>query len=244
MSERRAYVAFHSRAAPSLSIAGALRIPECDSNAEIAGTLRAVVICHGSDGVDPRGTFYADALVGAGFVTLEIDMWAARGTRRGAAARPATVPETLPDAFAALSFLSQQPEVDPRRIAIIGFSWGGVVAMLSATRLYTVALAESGQSFAAHAAFYPVLWSYNMAPGHEFTGLTGAPLLIQTGADDAYDDPDVCAAFLQALDPATRAHVALITHPGATHAHRRRPSGTTASLRGSRTSTSYGPRGS
>jgi dienelactone hydrolase len=177
-----------------------------------------VVVCHGSDGVDPRGAFHIDALVAAGFATLEIDMWAARGSTRGAAARPRSVPSTLPDAYSALDFLAAQPEIDPARIAIIGFSWGGAVAMLTATRRYTQALAAPGQAFAAHAAFYPVLWSYNRAPGHEFTDLTGAPVLVQAGADDAYDDPDVCAAFLDGLDPATRARVDLKVWPGATHA--------------------------
>ena len=39
-------------------------------------------------------------------------MWAARGVGRGAASRPRSVPETLPDAFAALAFLARQPEID------------------------------------------------------------------------------------------------------------------------------------
>jgi dienelactone hydrolase len=157
-------------------------------------------------------------LQSAGFATLEIDMWAARGTNRGAKGRAASVPQTLPDAFAALAFLASQPEIDPKRIAIIGFSWGGAVTLLSATRRYAEALAEPGQAFAAHAAFYPVLWSYNKVPGHEFGDLTGAPVLIQAGAADAYDDAQVYAGFLDGLAPQTRPHVSLIVHPDATHA--------------------------
>jgi dienelactone hydrolase len=209
---RRNFVAFATRTEPPLTIAGELRLPETDRQCP------AVLVCHGSDGVDVRGAFHIDALVAAGFATFEIDMWAARGTMRGATARPRSVPSTLPDAYAALDFLAAQPEIDPARIAIIGFSWGGVVAMLAATRRYTDDLAAPGQAFAAHAAFYPVLWSYNKAPGHDFADLTGAPVLIQAGADDAYDDPDVCEAFLDRLDPTTRAQVDLKVWPGATHA--------------------------
>ena len=100
----------------------------------------------------------------------------------------------------------------------MGFSWGGGVSLLRATRRYAEVLAEPGTAFVAHAAFYPALWSYNRAPGHEFADLTGAPLLIQAGEADAYDDPGVCEAFLEALAPADRAHVTLVVHPGATHA--------------------------
>ncbi len=219
-----AYVAFQSRSDPPVTIAGQLSVPDLEAAPDLEtdhaqkGGVPAVVICHGSGGVDGRGRFYANALTAAGIASLEIDMWAARGTRRGAGARPSSVPQTLPDAFAALSFLSRQPEIDPARIAIMGFSWGGVVTLLSATRRYAEALAEPGQAFAAHAAFYPALWSYNRAPGHEFRDLTGAPVLVQAGAEDAYDDTAVCEGFLASLDAETRASTRLLIHPGATHA--------------------------
>ena len=214
---RTSYVAFPTRADPPLTVAGRLQVPLLEpGEAPMPGP--AVVICHGSDGVDGRGALHAQALNRAGIATLELDMWAARGTVRGAVGRPSSVPQTLPDAFAALSFLTRQPEVDPKRIAVMGFSWGGVVSLLSATRRYADVLAEPGTGFVAHAAFYPALWSYNRAPGHEFADLTGAAVLIQAGEADAYDDPGVCEAFLSSLAPADRAHVTLVIHPGATHA--------------------------
>ena len=214
---RTSYVAFQTRADPPLTVAGHLRVPLIEPG-QPARRVPAVVVCHGSDGVDGRGGFHGAALNAGGIATLEIDMWAARGTTRGATGRPSSVPQTLPDAFAALAFLSCQPEVDPARIAIAGFSWGGVVSLLSATRAYAKAYAEPGTAFAAHAAFYPALWSYNRAPGHDFRNLTGAPVLIQAGTADAYDDPEVCAGFLGSLAPADRAHVTLVAHEGATHA--------------------------
>lgn len=217
MSFRTAYVAFPTRADPPLTVAGQLRVPLTEPGAP-APKVPAVVVCHGSDGVDGRGAFYIEALNAAGIATLEIDMWAARTTVRGAAERPRSVPETLPDAFAALAFLARQPEIDPARIAVMGFSWGGVVSLLSATKANAARYAEPGTAFVAHAGFYPVLWSYNRAPGHDLRDLTGAPVLVQAGADDAYDDPEVCAAFLDSLTPEDRAHVRMIVHPGATHA--------------------------
>ena len=217
MPFRTSYVAFPTRADPPLTVAGRLQVPLLEPD-QTPQPGPAVVICHGSDGVDGRGALHAQALNHAGIATLELDMWAARGTVRGAVGRPSSVPQTLPDAFAALSFLTRQPEVDPKRIAVMGFSWGGVVSLLSATRRYSDVLAEPGTGFVAHAAFYPALWSYNRAPGHEFADLTGAAVLIQAGEADAYDDPGVCEAFLSSLAPADRAHVTLVIHPGATHA--------------------------
>jgi dienelactone hydrolase len=207
------YVAFPSPADPPLTLAGKLCVPR----GAAPGGLPAVLICHGSDGVDGRGDFHAAALLAAGIATLEIDMWGARGTGRGAQARPGSPAETLADAFGALQFLAAQPEIDPGRIGIMGFSWGGVVTLLTATRRVAEALGGEGPAFAAHAAFYPVCWSYMPGAPMALSGLTGAPVLIQTGDADAYDDPDAGEALMAALAADDARHVRLITHPGAGH---------------------------
>ncbi len=199
------------------STAGILRVPYASG----AEPHPAIVIVHGSGGVDSRGEHYAAALNRAGFVTLEIDLWAPRHVRN-AADRPRNVSETLPDAFAALRFLSEQPQdVDPTRIGIMGFSWGGVVSMLSATQANRDRYATGAQAFAAHAPLYPVCWIYNRAPGYEFTEL-GAPVFIQAGAADAYDQPDRCVTLQQSLPAAAKALVSVRMHSDATHAWERR----------------------
>jgi len=176
----------------------------------------AVVIVHGSAGVDSRGKGYVVALNAAGIVTLEIDLWAARGVN-SPQERPKSVVQTLPDAFAALDFLSHRASVDPAQIGIMGFSWGGIVSMLSAT-VRAQHFAKAGQSFAAHAPFYPVCWTYNTVPGFEFAELTGAPVFIQSGAADLYDDPDSCERLVASLPDSAKMHVVFETWPGATHA--------------------------
>ena len=90
----------------------------------VVGTaLPAVVILHGSAGVDSRGDFYARGLNAAGVATLEIDMWEARGVT-GPQNRPRAPILTFADAFAALGYLSAHPNVAPGRIGVLGFSWG------------------------------------------------------------------------------------------------------------------------
>jgi dienelactone hydrolase len=208
---RTSYAAFATHADPPLSVAGKLATPVD------APPAPAVLICHGSDGVDGRGEFHAAALNAAGIATFEIDMWAARGTGRGAAARPRSVPETLPDAFAAAEFLARQPEVDAARIGILGFSWGGVVSLLTATRSWRERLGAEAPAFVAHAALYPVCWAYEVVNGLSLAGLTGAPVLIQAGDADAYDDPDGLDQLLARIPPESRALIRGITHQGAGH---------------------------
>jgi uncharacterized protein len=156
----------------------------------------AVVILHGSSGVDSRGDFYAQALNAAGIATLEIDMWEARGVI-GVSNRPRVPIITYPDAFAALRFLTNQPSIDPTRIGVLGFSWGGVMSLAAAEQLYAAQFG-GGLRFAAHVAHYPICYGANnprlvfpLSPaqaGTQILHLTGAPVLIQIGTKDDYDN--------------------------------------------------------
>lgn len=210
-----AYVAFAAAGEDPLTIAAQLRLPDA------AGRRPAVVILHGSAGVDSRGAFHAEALNRAGIATLEPDLWSARALLGGTGpnGRPQTVVETVPDAFGALRYLAARPDIDRHRIGVMGFSWGGVLAMLTATSAYSERYVQPGAApFAAHAPFYPVCWTYNAVPGHEFTELTGAPVFIQTGACDDYDHPDSCAKLVQSLPTTAQRCVSYKVYPGATHA--------------------------
>jgi dienelactone hydrolase len=199
------------------NLGAVLRIPYGHSE-----KVPAVIVVHGSGGVDSRGGHYVQMLNQAGIATLEIDLWAARGVR-SPAERPRSVVETLPDAFAALDFLAKNENIRPDKIGIMGFSWGGVVSMLTADKKYQEQFAVSpNQSFAAHAPFYPVCWVYNVAPGYEFGNLTSAPVLIQAGLADTYDEPETCSKLVDALAPHDKAHVRLIMYENATHAWERR----------------------
>ena len=154
----------------SWNLAGKLNFPLTSANGA------AVLIVHGSGGIDTRGELHARSLNTAGFVTLEIDLWAARGWMGASFGRPSGVPETLPDAFAALSFLAHLEGVDADRIGIGGFSWGGVVTMLSRSTTYLNIL-SGGQQFAATVAFYTVFWGFNNVPGYDLTEYVKQPKL-------------------------------------------------------------------
>jgi dienelactone hydrolase len=91
-----------------------------------------------------------------------------------------------------------------------------VVTLLAATRA-AQALNGEAPAFRGHLALYPVCWAYEVVPGLSLADLTGAPVLIQTGDADTYDDPDGLDQLLARLPPQSRAVVRGVTHPGAGH---------------------------
>ncbi len=200
-------------------------VSRCIGNSQ---KLPAVLILHGSSGVDSRGDFYQVALNAAGFVTLQIDMWEARGVN-SAANRPAAPILTYPDAFAALNFLAAQTEVNPARIGVLGFSWGGVISLMASEQLYTLQFG-GGRSFAAHVAHYPVCYGANNASipalqpnartGTQYLNPTGRPVLIQIGTLDDYDNGSAhCRNLANAVNTRQgRTVVQVQEYPGAYHA--------------------------
>ena len=78
-----------SPAQAMLTIEGKLSLPSahCEPWAH-PRKMAAVVILHGSSGVDSRGDFYERALNAEGIATLQIDMWQAPANSRPAARQP------------------------------------------------------------------------------------------------------------------------------------------------------------
>ncbi len=198
----RHYVNFPSLHASPLTIAARLMAPSTDADRS-----PAVILLHGSAGPSARESGYAESLHAAGFVTLEPDLWSCRGLAGGSEGRPKTIAETLPDLYGARAFLAARPDVDAARIGVIGFSFGGVMAMLAATRAHNDRFLP-GAKFAALMPVYPACWTYNQLPGHEFRDLVEAPLFIVTGGLDQYDDdPEAGPKLVEQLSPADRAKV-------------------------------------
>jgi dienelactone hydrolase len=205
------YVTFASLHETPLAVPARLRVPET------GGPHPAVVILHGSAGPTEREGGYAGPLNEAGFVTIEPDQWWPRGLAGGSRGRPRTIHETLPDLFGARAFLAARDDVDASRIGVIGFSFGGVAAMLAATKAVDATFGGGG-GFAALMPVYPVCHLYNRAPGFEFADLTPAPVLIVTGSLDGYDnDPDAGPALARSLKPMDRAKVRTAVVHGAHH---------------------------
>jgi dienelactone hydrolase len=203
------YVQFASLHETPLRIGARLRVPATGQSKS-----PAVLILHGSAGPSGREGGYAERLNEAGIVTLEPDQWSARGLRGGAEGRPRTIVETLPDVFGAKNFLATHPNVDAAHIGVMGFSFGGVASMLSATRAHS----DRDGAFAAYMPHYPICFAYNALPGFEFSSLVTAPIFIVTGALDQYDnDPEALPKLVASLSPPDRANIRFRVIPDAHH---------------------------
>ncbi|WMS42687.1 dienelactone hydrolase family protein [Acuticoccus sp. MNP-M23] len=155
----------------------------------------AVVLLHGAGGVSSaREGRYAREFAAQGVAVAVVDVFGARNGG-GFMQRLVNVTEAmaLADAFAARDWLAARPDVDGDRIAIIGFSYGGMSATYAAYR--QVVDAYGAQPFAAHVAFYgPCIARF------EDVTATGAPLLMLWGEQDAIIDPDECIATAADLE--------------------------------------------
>jgi dienelactone hydrolase len=175
----------------------------------------AVVLLHGAGGVLPaREHTYGRQLAAMGAAALVIDVFGSRRDRAaGFTERLLEITETmaLADAFAGLRFLAQRPEIDPRRVVLLGFSYGAMASMYGVWATAAERLAPTGERFAGHAAFYgPCIARF------EDLRTTGAPVLILYGDGDELILPERCAEFAADLRRGgSRAEV--IVYPGALH---------------------------
>ena len=178
----------------------------------------AVVVVHTISGYRDANEGYAVAeLRKAGFATLTYDSFAARGTTGAAmSGTPGYLPAGVADAYAALRWLSSEPRIDPDRIAVLGFSFGGDVAHLTAFERLRSALNSGPSRFAAHVAFYP---SGNLGAVAERGAYTGSPVLMLLGEkDDNLPLAKVESYLAYARAAGYPAPIETVIYPGAYHA--------------------------
>jgi len=199
---------------PETMVKGELRLPNGAGE-----KLPAVVVIHNAGGLaDRTGAYYIEALNQAGFATLELDLFP-KGSR------PATSRINLPHTYGSLIYLANHQRIDPTRIGVMGFSWGGSLSLVSASTELTQAYTGGKYRFAAHLPLYPVCYAHiNVLDGKNkyykpsiYQSVTGSPVHVLAGENDNYDDPDSCPKFVQALSEAVRKHVSVTIYPGAGH---------------------------
>ena len=200
---------------PDARVVGELRIP--NSNRD---RLTAVLIVNSSPGFDGRGTFYAEALNSVGIATLEVDMFQGKGL-------PATPRDNLPHVYQTLEFLARHPRIDGNRVGIMGFSWGGNVAVLASFAELAEEYASGKLRFAAHLALYPGCWKHYALltdkPGKWkelkstiYRRTTGSPIRILAAEKNDYDDRYTCAKFVGALPDDVQRRFSVTVYPDAT----------------------------
>jgi dienelactone hydrolase len=171
------------------------------------GPFPAVVVLHGCNGLSAATRDrWTGQVVAWGYAVLFVDSFRARGVKETCTSH--TEPYRVADAFGAFAFLERQPFVDPHRIAVMGFSAGGI-AVLSAVQQRDFELFEEpvGRTFKAAIALYPQCF-------HD--GVMSTPTLILIGEVDDWSPSEACRKMMARRNGSGSA-VRLVVYPGAYH---------------------------
>ena len=201
-------VEFETPLASPLPLQGYLR------QTNSAGPSPAVILLHSCNGnwrrLDER---WGRRIASWGYATLTVDSFGPRGINNTCGG-DGPVDMAL-DAYRALNYLVREPFVDAARVAVLGFSQGGWLALTSVER---GAVEQAAQNkFRSAIAFYPRCVA--------FKGNMTVPTLILIGEADDWTPAAACRNMVAGLDDmgisrqkSDGVPVRLIVYPGAYHA--------------------------
>ena len=182
-------------AGTATEIAGVLRLPIGN------GPFPAVVLIEGSGGIGSEVDHWDRLFLSHGIATFAIDGFTGRGIVNLVADQSKLgLMNMIVDAYRGLGVLAKQQEIDPRRVAVMGFSRGGLITLYSAMKRFQSAWNESGVTPAAYVPLYPLC-------NFQFIGdedVVGGPIRIFHGAADDYLPIAPCKAYVERLKKAGR----------------------------------------
>ena len=191
----------------------------------------AVVLMHGCSGLnDKKGRIFglyrawARALAVQGYVTLIVDSATPRGLGQTCSRGPDSRRmwrDRPKDAYGALQYLQAQPFVKPDHIALMGWSQGGGVTLLTINDKSIGRPVALAQDFKVAVSFYPGACAdqYQSKPYTQVepdSWTTKVPLLVLIGEADVWTPFKPCDAFITAAK-ARGNPVELKSYPSAVH---------------------------
>lgn len=191
-----------------------------------AGPFPALVLLHqcGGLGQDRWQNLsmldWAKEAVARGYVALLIDSLGPRNVKTVCmgAQGGVTFPRGVRDALQAAEHLRRFDFVDKDRIALAGYSWGAMVAVLTSGQRWGTSLA-AGSRFAAGVSFYPGCFTIRPSGGTPYEIVSSdidRPLLVLMGDRDTETPPAECVPKLEAAK-SSGAPVQWHVYPEATH---------------------------
>jgi dienelactone hydrolase len=193
---------------PAVEIQGLLQMPKGG-----AGALPLVITSIGSRGLTSgREALYAQALDEAGIAMLIVDSYSARGfTETISDQGKFSFAGSTADALFALDHMRRDRRFDARRIALLGYSRGGMVTLMSHDERIQNAIVGAGARFCAHVALYPPCYLQWQHPRP-----TQAPMLMIFGGRDVQAPAASGAAYAERIEQAGGT-VEVIVYPEAVH---------------------------
>ena len=190
------------------TITGELRIPS-----GIKGRIPAVVLVHGAAGISMQMDPWAREINDIGIAVFILDCFTGRGFKEGFV--PSSKVNSLTmivDAYRALNLLANHPRIDPARIALMGFSRGGGVALYASMKRFQHMHGPEGFEYAAYIPFYPACWTSYI----EDEQVSERPIRIFHGAADNWTPVEPCRKYVERLRKNGK-DVQLTEYPGAHH---------------------------
>jgi len=180
------------------------------TDTSLKGKRPGVLVVHEWWGLNDYARKRARMLAELGYTALAVDMYG-KGRQAGHPEQAGAFAGAVMQHFdvgaarfnAALELLKQQPEVDPTRIAAIGYCFGGGVVLN---------MARQGADLKGVASFHGSLAAVRPAE----KGAIKAKILVLTGADDTMVPTAQVAAFNEEMQ-AAGADFQVISYPGARH---------------------------
>ncbi|HEV2549135.1 MAG TPA: dienelactone hydrolase family protein [Stellaceae bacterium] len=189
------------------TISGVLTLPQSG-----AGLVPAMIILHGSGGISGREPTWAQRMNDLGYAAFIVDSFTGRGIKDTVTDQSQlSMASDMADGLVALRLLASHPRIDRKRIAVMGFSRGGIAALYTALEPIRRGIIDDDLRFAAHVPLYPGC-NVPYVSAH----LDGAPILMLLGGKDDYTPAPPCVAYAETLR-AKGAEVSVVVYPEARH---------------------------
>lgn len=191
-----------------VTVNGFLALPERTDGAP------AVILLHGCAGISGTEIGWATTLKALGIATFIVDSFRGRALAQTCSRSESLNPASaMTDAYSALELLAVNPKIDRTRIAIMGFSLGGLTALRASQVRFQKHFAKGSTRFAVHLAFYPAGCHIRLADEEQ---IGHAPIRIFHGAADDWTVVGPCKAYVERLRTAGK-DAALIEYADAHH---------------------------
>lgn len=194
--------------AETATIEGILQLPGAGQGYPV------VILLHGSGGDSLAYGDWADVLKRSGIASFRLDSYSGRGIEE-IFSDQGRLGEfyAVYDAFRAAEVLAEHPAIDAKKIAVMGFSRGGIGALYSAMTRFQEQYGPAGVQIAAHIPFYPPC-NFELEGELE---LADAPIRAFHGEADEWNPLPRCRDYIHRL--AAAGHDAqLMSYPKALHA--------------------------